>query len=254
MSELTNRRIVLGISGGIAAYTCADLVRRLREAGAEVRVVMTQGAAAFITPLTLQAVSGYPVHSQLLDPEAEQGMGHIELARWADTVLIAPATANLMAKLAHGLADDLLSTLCLATQAPLMLAPAMNSQMWAHEATQDNRKLLEHRGVHIVGPDTGDLACGETGPGRMVDAEQLIASLQLTANSGLLQGKKVVITAGPTREAIDPVRFITNRSSGKMGYAVARAGCRGGAGLWAGGAAAASGSGVLSRGKCVADV
>jgi len=220
--KLANKRIVLGVTGGIAAYKSADLVRRLRDAGAEVRVVMSRGAMAFITPLTFQAVSGNPVHTDLLDEKAEAGMGHIELARWADQVLVAPATANFMARLAHGMAEDLLSTLCLATSAPLAIAPAMNQQMWSNAATQANRDLLQERGVQLIGPESGDQACGETGPGRMTEPADLVEALA-SAGSLSLAGRHVVVTAGPTYEDIDPVRFIGNRSSGRMGFAVASA-------------------------------
>ena len=229
MSSLSNKRILLGITGGIAAYKSADLTRRLREAGAEVRVVMTQAATEFITPLTLQALSGHPVHHHLLDADSEAGMGHITLARWADAILIAPASANTLAKLAHGLADDLLSTLCLASTAPLALAPAMNQQMWANPATQHNRHILLERGVVLFGPADGSQACGEIGPGRMLEPAELV---QLTAQlfkSELLSGMRVLVSAGPTREAIDPVRYISNRSSGKMGYALAQAASEAGA-------------------------
>lgn len=217
-------RILLGVTGGIAAYKSPDLVRRLRERGAEVQVVMTGGAARFITSLTLQAVSGQPVRDTLWDEAAEAAMGHIELARWADAVLVAPATADFLARLAHGQADDLLSTLCLATSAPLLVAPAMNHQMWAHPATAANVALLKDRGVAILGPGEGDQACGETGAGRMLEPDQLaeLTMSQLTAER-VLTGQRVVVSAGPTRERLDPVRFISNRSSGKMGYAVAQA-------------------------------
>ena len=217
-------RILLGVSGGIAAYKSPDLVRRLRERGAEVQVVMTAGAARFITALTLQAVSGQPVRDALWDEAAEAAMGHIELARWADAVLVAPATADFLARLAHGHADDLLSTLCLATSAPLFVAPAMNHQMWANPATASNMALLKDRGVTILGPGEGDQACGETGPERMLEPDQL-AELTLSRLSAerVLSGQRVVVSAGPTRERLDPVRFISNRSSGKMGYAVAQA-------------------------------
>lgn len=215
-------RILLGVTGGIAAYKSPDLVRRLRERGAEVQVVMTRGAANFITPLTLQAVSGRPVRDTLWDGSAEAAMDHIELARWADAVLVAPATADFLARLAHGHADDLLSTLCLATEAPLAVAPAMNHIMWGQAATRANVALLESRGVAMFGPGTGEQACGETGEGRMLEPAEL-AGLLLARLSceRVLAGLKVVITAGPTRELIDPVRFISNRSSGKMGYAIA---------------------------------
>ena len=220
------RKILLGVSGGIAAYKSPDLVRRLRERGAEVRVVMTEGAQRFITPLTLQAVSGWPVRSDLWDEHAESAMGHIELARWADLILIAPATANLIARLASGSADDLLGTLCLASQAPLFLAPAMNQQMWANPATQANCAQLRERGITLLGPDEGDQACGEVGPGRML--EPLDIAMRLTGGRALA-GRKIVVTAGPTREALDPVRFISNRSSGRMGFAMAQAAAEAGA-------------------------
>lgn len=224
MNRLINKHILLGITGGIAAYKIPDLIRRLREHGAQVRVVMTAAATQFITPLTVQAVSGQRVHTDLFDVAAEAAMGHIELARWADSVLIAPATANFLAKLAHGHADDLLSTVCLATAAPLVVAPAMNQQMWAAAATQHNCQILRQRGVCFFGPGIGAQACGETGAGRMVEPLEIIASLQdWLSNGGPLTGRHILVTAGPTREDIDPVRFISNRSSGKMGYAVAAA-------------------------------
>lgn len=217
-------RILLGVTGGIAAYKSPDLVRRLRERGAEVQVVLTGGAGRFITALTLQAVSGRPVRDALWDEAAEAAMGHIELARWADAVLVAPATADFLARLAHGHADDLLSTLCLATSAPLYLAPAMNQQMWANPATAANVALLKDRGVTILGPGEGDQACGETGPGRMLEPEQLAElTLSRLSTNRVLAGQRVIVSAGPTRERLDPVRFISNRSSGKMGYAVAQA-------------------------------
>ena len=222
MKPLNARRILLGVTGGIAAYKSADLVRLLRDAGAEVRVVMSHGALAFITPLTFQAVSGNPVHTELLDEAAEAGMGHIELARWADQVLVAPATANFMARLAHGLADDLLSTICLATAAPVALAPAMNQQMWSNLATRANCEVLEQRGVRLIGPASGAQACGETGPGRMVEPSELVKILA-TPGESALAGRHVLVTAGPTFEDIDPVRYIANRSSGRMGFAVAQA-------------------------------
>jgi phosphopantothenoylcysteine decarboxylase/phosphopantothenate--cysteine ligase len=217
MSTLSNRNIILGISGGIAAYKAAELTRRLRDQNANVRVVMTKGAMEFITPLTLQAVSGEPVHHSLLDPEAEAAMGHIELARWADAILIAPGSANLLSRLASGQADDLLTTLCLASNAPLLLAPAMNQAMWAKQSTQDNIALLSERGAAILGPDSGAQACGDVGPGRMLDVPDLVSALAASFESRALDGKHVVITAGPTREAIDPVRYLSNHSSGKMG-------------------------------------
>ncbi|MDN5872491.1 MAG: bifunctional phosphopantothenoylcysteine decarboxylase/phosphopantothenate--cysteine ligase CoaBC [Nitrococcus sp.] len=218
MSDLAGRHILLGITGGIAAYKSPDLARRLREAGAEVRTVMTSAAMAFVRPLTFQAVTGEPVHYDLLDPTSEAAMGHIELARWADLVLVAPASADFMARLAHGHADDLLATLCLATEARIVLAPAMNQIMWANAATQANRAQLETRGVCLLGPGHGDQACGEVGPGRMLEPTALVAELNRLYAQGPLSGCTVMITAGPTREAIDPVRFISNRSSGRMGF------------------------------------
>jgi len=228
MQDLAGKRIVIGVSGGIAAYKTAELIRRLKEAGAEVRVVMTENGKRFVGPLTFQAVSGQPVHHQWLDAESESGMGHIDLARWADLVVIAPATANVIAKLAHGLADDLLTTLCITTEAPLAVAPAMNQQMWAAPATQANARTLEDRGVTLLGPAEGDQACGETGPGRMLEPADLLTGIRAMPGSGVLAGRRVVVTAGPTWEAIDPVRGITNHSSGRMGYAVARAAARAG--------------------------
>ncbi|PCJ48003.1 MAG: bifunctional phosphopantothenoylcysteine decarboxylase/phosphopantothenate--cysteine ligase CoaBC [Gammaproteobacteria bacterium] len=218
-------KILVGISGGIAAYKSPDLVRQLKKSGVEVRVAMTKAATSFISPLTLQAVSGNPVSTDLLDPEAEAGMGHIELARWADLILIAPATADLIARLAMGMANDLVSTLCLATTAPIAVAPAMNLQMWANPATQDNIKQLQQRNISILGPDTGEQACGETGLGRMLEPAQLVAECELFNNQVelTLTGKKLLITAGPTREDIDPVRYLSNYSSGKMGFALAKA-------------------------------
>lgn len=229
MADLTNKRILLGITGGIAAYKSADLARRLRDAGAEVRVVMTQAAGEFITPLTMQAVSGHPVYSHLLDADSEHGMGHIELARWADLVLVAPASANFLAKINQGRADDLLSAVCLATSAPLAVAPAMNQQMWANPATQRNAFGLKQLGVKIFGPGTGNQACGETGPGRMLEPMELVERVAEQFATGELTGLTVMVTAGPTWEAIDPVRGLTNRSSGKMGYAVAEAAIEAGA-------------------------
>ncbi|HSQ70046.1 MAG TPA: bifunctional phosphopantothenoylcysteine decarboxylase/phosphopantothenate--cysteine ligase CoaBC [Steroidobacteraceae bacterium] len=216
-------RILLGVTGGIAAYKSAELLRRLRDAGAEVQVVMTDGARRFVTPQTFQALSGRPVRSDLWDEAAEAAMGHIELARWADRVLVAPATADFIARLAHGLADDLLTTLCLATDSPISLAPAMNRLMWANPATQANVETLRTRGISILGPAEGGQACGESGPGRMLEPGELAAAMLAGQRNGPLADRKVIITAGPTRERIDPVRFITNRSSGKMGYAVAAA-------------------------------
>ena len=223
MQALTDKRIVLGISGGIAAYKSAELTRRLREQGAVVRVVMTPAAAGFIAPLTLQALSGHPVHTELLDHAAEAAMGHIELARWADLVVVAPATANFIARLSNGLADDLLSTLCLASAAPLLIAPAMNQQMWQNPATQDNVKRLQARGVTLLGPASGAQACGETGPGRLLDPEEVVQAIISAGRTNRLAGVSVLVSAGPTHEYIDPVRYLSNRSSGRMGYAVARA-------------------------------
>jgi phosphopantothenoylcysteine decarboxylase/phosphopantothenate--cysteine ligase len=216
----TAPRVLLGVSGGIAAYKSAELIRLLRAAGAEVRVVMTAGATAFITALSLQALSGNAVRSALLDPRAEAGMSHIELARWADLVVVAPASADLIARLAAGMANDLLTTLMLATAAPVHLAPAMNHRMWRHPATQENVTRLRERGVHILGPDAGEQACGEVGPGRMLEPPEIVARLALRGRA-LLARRRVLVTAGPTREPLDPVRYIGNRSSGRMGYAVA---------------------------------
>lgn len=229
MAGLTHKRILLGVTGGIAAYKSAEVARRLRDAGAEVRVAMTRGATEFITPLTMQAVSGNRVHLELLDLEAEAGMSHIELARWADAVLVAPVSANFMARLAQGLADDLLATVCLATAAPVVLAPAMNRQMWANAATQANAATLAARGIRTWGPGEGAQACGETGTGRMLEPEALVRACAGLFDTRLLEGRRVVVTAGPTWEAWDPVRGITNRSSGKMGYAVAVAAAEAGA-------------------------
>lgn len=229
MSSLSNKHILLGVTGGIAAYKSADLIRRLQDAGASVRVVMTAAAQEFITPLTLQALSGNPVHTALLDPEAEAGMGHIQLARWADLILVAPASADFMARLVQGQGDDLLTTLCLATAAPVALAPAMNQGMWKNASTQANAQTLRQRNIQLFGPADGGQACGDIGPGRMLEPLELVAAAAGIFKSGLLAGKKVVITAGPTREAIDPVRYISNHSSGKMGYALAQAAMEAGA-------------------------
>jgi phosphopantothenoylcysteine decarboxylase / phosphopantothenate---cysteine ligase len=229
MQRLFNKQVVLGVSGGIAAYKSAELVRRLRDAGAEVRVVMTRAAREFITPLTLQALSGHPVHGDLLDPAAEAAMGHIELARWADLVLIAPATADLMARLAQGRGDDLLTTLVLATDAPIAIAPAMNQAMWRDPATQANLATLTSRGVRVFGPAAGEQACGDIGPGRMLEPTDIAARAAECFELGLLTGRHVLINAGPTREAIDPVRYISNHSSGKMGFALATAAAEAGA-------------------------
>lgn len=229
MAHLFNRNVLLAVSGGIAAYKSAELVRQLQDLGATVRVIMTRGACEFITPLTLQALSGHPVHTQLLDEAAEQGMGHIELARWADLLLIAPATADVIARLAAGRADDLLTTVALATSAPVLVAPAMNQQMWRDPATVANCETLADRGVSTVGPDEGIQACGDVGPGRMEQPGVIALAAANLFESGLLAGKRVVITAGPTREALDPVRYISNHSSGKMGYALAQAAAAAGA-------------------------
>jgi phosphopantothenoylcysteine decarboxylase/phosphopantothenate--cysteine ligase len=219
-------RVVLGVTGGIAAYKSAELTRRLKERGADVQVVMTAGAQQFVTPLTFQALSGRPVRTDLWDAAAEAAMGHIELARWPQRIVIAPASADFIARLAHGLADDLLSTLCLATDVPIVVVPAMNRLMWGNPATQTNVATLRQRGLSILGPTDGSQACGETGAGRMVEPQDIVEAVlaaPCVAAAGSLRGRKVVVTAGPTRERIDPVRFITNRSSGKMGYAVAEA-------------------------------
>jgi phosphopantothenoylcysteine decarboxylase/phosphopantothenate--cysteine ligase len=232
LGALDKQRVVLGVTGGIAAYKSPDLVRRLQDAGAEVRVVMTPSATRLVAPTVFQAVSGHPVRSELWDDAAEAAMGHIELARWATLVLVAPATAHLMSQLANGSAGNLLTTLCLATSAPVVLAPAMNQAMWRHAATQANRATLESRGVRCIGPASGSQACGDVGPGRMVEPTDIVAALGETPASdinGLLTGIRVLITAGPTREPIDPVRFISNRSSGKMGFAVASAAVAAGA-------------------------
>ena len=250
LQPLAKKHILLGVTGGIAAYKSVDLVRRLSEAGAEVQVAMTPAATAFVGPLTFQAVSGQPVRTELLDTRAEAGMGHIELARWADLILIAPATADFLARLAHGFANDLLSTLCLATDQPIAVAPAMNRLMWQNPATQDNCRLLARRGVKVWGPGVGEQACGEIGAGRMLEPVELrnfvvemlgareepaswrsesSATVEFLAGPHDLQGLTVLLTAGPTREALDPVRFLTNRSTGKMGFAVAAAAAQAGA-------------------------
>ncbi|WP_029133648.1 bifunctional phosphopantothenoylcysteine decarboxylase/phosphopantothenate--cysteine ligase CoaBC [Sedimenticola selenatireducens] len=223
MNVLAGKKLLLGVTGGIAAYKSVELVRLLRKSAAEVQVVLTGAASQFVTPMTLQAVSGRPVRQDLFDPAHEAAMGHIELARWADLVLVAPASASFMARLANGFADNLLSTLCLATAAPIVLAPAMNQQMWQNAATRDNASLLVRRGVELWGPASGDQACGEVGPGRMLEPEALLSQLCSRFTQGPLAGVRVLLTAGPTREPLDPVRFIGNRSSGKMGFALARA-------------------------------
>ncbi|WP_374318093.1 bifunctional phosphopantothenoylcysteine decarboxylase/phosphopantothenate--cysteine ligase CoaBC [Pseudoxanthomonas kaohsiungensis] len=232
---LGGQRILLCVGGGIAAYKALELVRRLRDAGASVQVAMTAGAQQFVTPLSFQALSGHPARTTLWDSAAEQAMGHLELARWADRVVVAPATADLLARLAHGLADDLVTTLCLATAAPLSVAPAMNHRMWRHPATVANVALLRSRGVQVIGPDDGPLAEGESGPGRLSEPDAIVAGLagapaaDRTPATGLLQGLKVVVSAGPTYEDLDPVRYLGNRSSGKMGFAVAASAARQGA-------------------------
>jgi len=228
-SPLAGKRILLGVTGGIAAYKAAELTRGLRGAGAEVRVAMTSAATAFIAPLTFQALSGNPVHMDLLDTAEESAMGHISLSRWADLILIAPATADFLAKLRAGMADDLLSALCLAAQVPIALAPAMNQAMWSNPATQDNVACLKSRGFQCFGPASGEQACGETGLGRMLEPADMIQTMAGLFSSGWLAGLSVLISAGPTREAIDPVRYLTNRSSGKMGYALAEAARQAGA-------------------------
>lgn len=229
MSALAGKQIVVGVTGSIAAYKAADLVRRLREAGAELRVVMTKSACEFITPLTLQTLSGHPVAIDLLDADQESAMGHITLARWADWILVAPASADVIARLAHGRADDLLSALILASESPLAISPAMNNKMWSNQATIDNLASLRKRGVHVLGPASGDQACGEQGEGRLLEPTEIVAELNQLLVPKKLQGKRVLITAGPTYEAIDPVRYIGNRSSGKMGFAVAQAAIEAGA-------------------------
>ena len=229
MQRLRNKRIVLGVTGGIAAYKSAELVRLLRKLEADVRVVMTRAACEFITPLTLQALSHNPVHLDLLDPKAEAAMGHIELAKWADVILVAPATADFIARLATGQADDLLTTLCLATSAPICLAPAMNQGMWRDASTQQNVELLKEKGLRMYGPADGSQACGDIGPGRMIDPELIVEHAAELFTHETLSGLKVMITAGPTREDIDPVRFISNHSSGKMAYALASAAIEAGA-------------------------
>ena len=233
MAILTGKRVLLGVSGGIAAYKSAIIVRLLKQAGCDVRVVMTQGAQAFITPMTLQALSGEEVRTSLLDPQAEAGMGHIELARWADLIVIAPATADLMARLAQGMADDLLTTLCLASEAPRLMAPAMNQAMWRHTATQRNLRTLDDDGWQMVGPAAGEQACGDTGLGRMSEPEAIsdavAAHFTPSTQHPADNARHIVITAGPTREPLDPVRYLSNHSSGKMGFALAAAAVRQGA-------------------------
>ncbi len=223
MSSIAKQNILLGVTGGIAAYKSAELARLLLKANAQVRVVMTEAATRFVSPLTFQAITGNPVRVQLFDAEHEAAMGHIELARWADRMLIAPVSADFMARMAQGMANDLLSTLVLACTAPVSIAPAMNMHMWRHPATQHNLSVLKERGIAILGPEAGEQACGDVGPGRMLEPAEILDTLQISVGRGLFVGKKVLITAGPTHEAIDPVRFIGNRSSGKMGFALAQA-------------------------------
>jgi phosphopantothenoylcysteine decarboxylase/phosphopantothenate--cysteine ligase len=229
MNTLSGKHILLGVTGGIAAYKSAELVRQLRAQGSEVRVVMTASATEFVTPLTFQALSAHPVHTDLLDTGAEAAMGHIELARWADVLLIAPATADFIARMAAGRADDLLAAVCLACDAVLAVAPAMNRVMWENPATRENIRVLKQRRVRVLGPAAGLQACGEQGPGRMLEPAELMGELSTLFASGLLAGHRVLVTAGPTREAIDPARYISNRSSGRMGYAVAAAAAEAGA-------------------------
>ena len=229
MHKLIGKRIVLGVTGGISAYKAAFLVRLLRKNGANVRVVMTQSATKFVTPLTFQALSAKPVHTELLDLNTETSMGHIELAKWADLILIAPASANFIARYANGFAEDLLSTLCLATDSPVIIAPAMNQQMWRNQATQENLERINARGITVVGPTAGVQACGDDGPGRMLEPEEIVVHTANIFQTNILTGSRLLVTAGPTREAIDPVRFLSNRSSGRMGYAVATAAAEAGA-------------------------
>ena len=229
MHKLIGKRIVLGVTGGISAYKAAFLVRLLRKNGANVRVVMTQSATKFVTPLTFQALSAKPVHTELLDLNTETAMGHIELAKWADLILIAPASANFIARYANGFAEDLLSTLCLATDSPVIIAPAMNQQMWRNQATQENLERINARGITVVGPTAGVQACGDDGPGRMLEPEEIVVHTANIFQTNILAGSRLLVTAGPTREAIDPVRFLSNRSSGRMGYAVATAAAEAGA-------------------------
>ena len=229
MNPAAPRRVLLGVAGGIAAYKACELVRRLRDRDIEVRVVLTAGAARFVTATTFQALSGQPVRESLWDAGAEAAMGHIELARWADLILVAPASANLLARLAHGMADDLLTTLCLASDRPLWLAPAMNRLMWAHPATQANRDTLLARGARLLGPGSGAQACGEIGEGRMLEPAAIVAELLAQTAGSVLAGCRVLISAGPTHEDLDPVRYIGNRSSGRMGFALAEAAALAGA-------------------------
>ncbi|RBP49330.1 bifunctional phosphopantothenoylcysteine decarboxylase/phosphopantothenate--cysteine ligase CoaBC [Arenicella xantha] len=229
LKTLTNKRVLLGVSAGIAAYKTPDLVRKLTELGAEVQVIMSRNSEQFVAPLALQAVSGHAVHNYAMTAESESGMGHIDLARWADIVLIAPATANIIARLCQGNADELLTTVCVATEAPIAVAPAMNQQMWQNHATLSNIDLLTQRQIHVLGPDSGEQACGEVGPGRMLQPAEIAQRVAELFTSTALTGRRIMLTAGPTWEAIDPVRGITNHSSGMMGYALAQAAAEAGA-------------------------
>jgi len=231
MDAIIKKKILIGVTGGIAAYKSADLIRQLVKAGAEVRVVMTPAAAEFVQPLTYQALSGHKVYTEIFDAEAESAMDHIELARWADLIVVAPASANFIAKLLDGYADNLLLTLCLASKQAVAIAPAMNQQMYLNQATQDNIQRLKGRGVKVWGPAQGEQACGDVGPGRMIEPGEIMALIDESFKPGKLSGKRVLITAGPTHEAIDPVRYIGNRSTGRMGYALARAAHQAGAGV-----------------------
>ena len=223
MLSFSKKNIILCVTGGIAAYKSAEIIRLFKKDGADVRVVMTESAKEFITPLTLQAVSGNQIHDSLLDADAESAMGHIELAKWADIILIAPCTAESLSKITHGRADDLMGALILATNADVYIAPAMNMNMWLDKSTQDNYKILSERGLSFIGPAEGEQACGDIGPGRMVEPNEIVSLISSSTNRGILSGLTITITAGPTREQIDPVRFISNNSSGKMGYAIAEA-------------------------------
>lgn len=229
MNPLSNLKLVIIVTGGIAAYKALELIRRAREAGAQTKVVMTRAAQEFVAPLSFQALSGHEVHTELLDAKAEAGMGHIELARWADMVVAVPASADFIARVGHGLADDLATTLCLATSAPVLLAPAMNQQMWRNSATQQNFAAVQELGILTVGPATGSQACGDVGPGRLAEIEDILTAVSQHFSTRELAGQRVLITAGPTQEAIDPVRYLSNRSSGKMGYALAAAALAAGA-------------------------
>jgi phosphopantothenoylcysteine decarboxylase/phosphopantothenate--cysteine ligase len=229
MLSFSKKNILLGVTGGIAAYKSAEIIRLFKKLGADVRVVMTESAKEFITPLTLQAISGNEIHDSLLNTEAEAAMGHIELAKWADIILIAPCTAETISKITHGRADDLMGALILASKADIFIAPAMNMNMWLDDSTQQNYKTLSSRGITFIGPAEGEQACGDIGPGRMVEPENIIELIRSSYKTGPLSGKTITITAGPTREQIDPVRFISNNSSGKMGYSLADAAIEAGA-------------------------